>query len=234
MYYDNKSTFYIKQYGPKVLVGMLSVILVVGGIYIYMASTKTSAPENNVADENKEVVEIAKNENTEVASVETVTKEVAEEKKEEVIETNSLQNEDKIEISTTISKTLANLNPLEKSNVAVVKSVTDNGTVIVNIDNRNLEINLIGVDFSRSPSNVNETLKKDLEGKEVRLAFDKVKVKDMKLYAYIYVGETLYNASIIEKGQAIVKIESTNTSLLDTLVSAQAKAKTAKAGIWAN
>lgn len=229
MYYDNKSTFYIKQYGPKVLVAMISILLVVGGVYIYLASTSNNQmPQNNIVaednnntneDTTKDVVEVASKDNTSNTEV--------------VEETSSLKNEDNLEISTTISKKLADLKPLVKSDVATVKKVTDNNTVIVNIDNKNLEINLIGVDFSKSTSELNSILKSDLEGKEVKIAFDKTKVKDMKLYGYIYVGETLYNASIIEKGQAIVKVESTNTSLLDTLISAQTKAKLNKTGIWA-
>ena len=222
MYYDNKSTFYIKQYGPRVLVIMISILLVTSGIYIYLASTLNIKPQVNVAEEPTEVQEVASNES------------------EQIVETNSLQNEteadteSELEISTTISKKLADLKPLDKSDIGTVKSVTDNNTVIVNIDNKNLEINLIGVDFSRSNADVVNTLRSDLEGKEVKLAFDKMKVKDMKLYGYIYIGETLYNASILEKGQAIVKIESTNTSLIDTLISAQTKAKLNKTGIWAN
>ncbi len=222
MYYDNKSTFYIKQYGPRVLVIMISILLVASGIYIYLASTLNIKPQVNVAEEPTEVQEVASNES------------------EQIVETNSLQNEteadteSELEISTTISKKLADLKPLDKSDIGTVKSVTDNNTVIVNIDNKNLEINLIGVDFSRSNADVVNTLRSDLEGKEVKLAFDKMKVKDMKLYGYIYIGETLYNASILEKGQAIVKIESTNTSLIDTLISAQTKAKLNKTGIWAN
>ena len=222
MYYDNKSTFYIKQYGPRVLVIMISILLVASGIYIYLASSLNITPQVNVAEEPTEVREVASNES------------------EQIVETNSLQNEteadteSELEISTTISKKLADLKPLDKSDIGTVKSVTDNNTVIVNIDNKNLEINLIGVDFSRSNADVVNTLRSDLEGKEVKLAFDKMKVKDMKLYGYIYIGETLYNASILEKGQAIVKIESTNTSLIDTLISAQTKAKLNKTGIWAN
>lgn len=220
MYYDNKSTFYIKQYGPKILVIMISILLVISSVYIFLASTSNNKlPQNIVADENinDAVIEIADN---------STLKEVIE-------ETDNLKNEENVEISTTISKRLAQLEPLVKSDVALVKKVTDNNTVIINIDDKNLEINLIGVDFSRSNSELNSILKNDLEGKEVRIAFDKTKVKDMKLYGYIYLEETFYNASIIEKGQAIVKVESTNTSLLDSLISAQTKAKLNKAGIWA-
>ena len=234
MYYDNKSIFYVKQYGPKVLVSVLSIALIASGIFIYMKSTSNNVPQTNVAQEEK-VQEVANNQTNEqqTEKVEVANEANKEEKEEIVEETNSLKDENKLEISNTISKKIADLEPLKKSEIATVKSVTDNNTVIVNIDNKNIEVNLIGADFSKSPSDVNGVIKKDLEGKEVTLAFDKVKVKDMKLYAYIYVEQTLYNASIIEKGKAIVKIESTNTSLIDTLISAQAKAKLNKAGIWA-
>ena len=38
MYYDNKSTFYIKQYGPAVFTIVVSLVLVLGGLYIYLSS----------------------------------------------------------------------------------------------------------------------------------------------------------------------------------------------------
>ena len=48
MYYDNKSTFYIKQYGPAAFTIALSLVLVVGGLYIYLSSNKNNNPQDTL------------------------------------------------------------------------------------------------------------------------------------------------------------------------------------------
>lgn len=52
MYYDNKSTFYIKQYGPAAFTIALSLVLVVGGLYIYLSSNKNNNPQDTLVAKN--------------------------------------------------------------------------------------------------------------------------------------------------------------------------------------
>ena len=40
MYYDSKSSFYVKQYGPKVFIIVFSLLLVSAGLYIYMRNNE--------------------------------------------------------------------------------------------------------------------------------------------------------------------------------------------------
>lgn len=48
MYYDNKSTFYVKQYGPVVLVLMFSLLLIGSGIFIFVKSYTTEPVSSKV------------------------------------------------------------------------------------------------------------------------------------------------------------------------------------------
>ncbi len=221
MYYDSKSDFYIRQYGPKIGIAVLSVALIVSGVCIYCSTLKSSKPNEVISAENK--VE------------ENIT----------TIENDSLQNIDQeqeegldkidIEISRGLTATLKNLDILGKTDPCKVESVTDNNSIVVFLGSRYYEINLIGIDYSRSPANINETIKENLEGKQVRLAFDKLRVKGGQVYGYVYLDDDIsYNETLLKNGLAIVKIEKTNTSLLSKLVEAQKTAKTNKVGIWEN
>ncbi len=49
MYYDSKSSFYIREYGPKVLIILLIVVIAGTGLYIYMAN-RSSTPNIDVAN----------------------------------------------------------------------------------------------------------------------------------------------------------------------------------------
>ena len=76
-------------------------------------------------------------------------------------------------------------------------------------------------------------MKSDLEGKEIKLAFDNTKVDNLSIFAYIYIKDTLYNAKMLEKGYASLKEEkNNNTSLYTTLKQSQTYAKQTLAGIW--
>ena len=48
MYYNNKSTFYVKQYGPTVLIIVISVLLIFVGVYAYLSSTKLNTKQNEL------------------------------------------------------------------------------------------------------------------------------------------------------------------------------------------
>lgn len=48
MYYDNKSSFYFKQYGIPILAIVCSILLIGGGLYVYFMSSTKNAAENNM------------------------------------------------------------------------------------------------------------------------------------------------------------------------------------------
>lgn len=219
MYYDSKSDFYIRQYGPKIGIAVLSIALIIGGFYIYF-STQGSQNTNEVV--------IAENQNTPVVE-ENSLQEVVE---NEFIE-ESMDPVD-IEISRGLTASLKNLKILDKTDKCKVESVTDNNAIVVFLGTRYYEINLIGMDYSRSSNTLTEKIREDLVGKEVCLAFDKLRVKGGQVYGYVYLEDELsYNEYLLKNGLSIIKIETTNTSMIDKLVSAQQEAKASKLGIWA-
>ncbi len=227
MYYDNKSSFYIRQYGPKIFLIVFSIVLIISGLYIYLSSNNVitnNNHQNQVAENNNNIIEEQKDNNAD--------------KEEEITEEDSLKEEpkeDNIEtISTSLSESLNSLNALEKSKVGTVKSVTSDGKVVVKIENALYQISLVGIDYSKSPSNISEIISNDLKDKSINISFDKLKVKDSEIYAYIYIGDELYNKKLLSEGLAILKVERTNTSLLDELLNSQLYARSNSKGIWSN
>lgn len=253
MYYDNKSTFYIKQYGPAVLTIVISLVLVLGGLYIYLSSNRNNKPQDTLVAKNvTEQQQIEVNENIETTNslqeaekkeeeskTEIVEKE--EPKKEEVkpvvaeVETKEVTekvNVNDIKISNTISSNIKKLSKLEKLNDVKVLGVDDNKNIIVNISGNNYKISLIGIDYKKSNNNIKDKLDNDLTNKTISIAFDNVKQENDTLCAYIYVDGNLYNKELLKNGLAILKVEKANTSLLTELVNAQKEAKTNNIGIW--
>ena len=238
MYYDSKSDFYIRQYGPKIGIALLSVAIIVSGIYIY-CSTQFNTPHPIMEAKNDETIEQNSLKDVNVyndvkvyedVKVYNEPVEIYYESKEVLEE----MDEKDIEISRGLTATLRNLKVLDKTGKCKVQSISDNNAVVVFLGNRYYEINLIGMDYSRSNKNLTETIRKDLEGKEVSLAFDKLRVKGGQVYGYVYLDEKVsYNEYLLQKGLTFIKIEKTNTSMLDKLVSAQKQAKENKLGIWA-
>lgn len=232
MYYDSKSDFYIRQYGPKIGIALLSVAIIVSGIYIY-CSTQFNTPHPIMEAKNDETIEQNSLKDVNVYEDVKVYNEPVEiyYESQEILEE---MDEKDIEISRGLTASLRNLKVLDKTAKCKVQSITDNNAVVVFLGNRYYEINLIGMDYSRSNKNLTETLKKDLEGKEVCLAFDKLRVKGGQVYGYVYLDEKVsYNESLLQRGLTFIKIEKTNTSMLDKLVNAQKQAKENKLGIWA-
>ncbi len=226
MYYDNKSTFYVKQYGPAILVLFLSFVLIGSGIYIYISKNSTSdTPDKEV------IVASDKLENEE--KIEETNTVVEDNKTEVPVENNTPVQE---EILTTLPEEYSNLKVLEKSSDLVFDKVLDNNKIRVTIPNtaKKFDITLIGVNFNNSITDVNAKMQSELSGKTVKIAFDEVKVDKSQIYAYIYINDELYNAKILKSGYATFQEEPKNKSLATNLKQAQTYAKQTTAGIWAN
>lgn len=56
MYYENKRTFYIKQYGPAALLLLVALILIGTGIYIAVKSDSNDLKANNTGKEPSEII----------------------------------------------------------------------------------------------------------------------------------------------------------------------------------
>ena len=221
MYYDNKSTFYVKQYGPAVIVSVLSLVLIASGIFIYLKSSNMGNPFKN---------------QTEVTQV--VDKNAAAVNKEE---SNALVVEPKVEevvVKPTEPAPVANLKyfqdlvALEKSKDVTVTNISTTGSVTVEVDGDKLEVALIGIDFKYAKESTTEKLKTDLLNKTVKIAFDKLRSDSDKTYAYVYKDNSLYNAELLKTGLVTLKTERTNTTLNSDLSKAQSYARENSLGVW--
>lgn len=246
MYYDNKSTFYIKQYGPAVFTIVISLVLVLGGLYIYLSSNRNNKPQDTLVAKNnaQDVQLVEQNNNIEqtnsLQEVELKKEEVKQEETKQV-ETNSNENninEEKninindIAITNILSSELRTLNKLEKSKEVTVLGIDDDKNIILNISDKNYKASLIGIDYKKSKSNIKDIINNDLINKKVTIAFDNVKIQDNTLCVYLYLDGNLYNQHLLKNGLAILKVEKANTSLLNELVNAQKQAKSNNIGIW--
>ena len=189
MYYDNKSTFYIKQYGPAVLILVIAVVLIGSGIYIYVSNsgTKTSNQEIIVASD--------KLENEEKLDENQVEAEKQEEKKDEAVQEQKQEEQEvKEEILTALPDEYSNLKSLEKTNELKVEKVLDSKKVRVIIPNTNkkFDVTLIGINFNNTIPEIITKMQEDLKDKNVKLAFDTVKVDNSQIFAYIYINNELY------------------------------------------
>ena len=248
MYYDNKSTFYIKQYGPAAFTIALSLVLVVGGLYIYLSSNKNNKPQDTLVAKNdtqseQQVEQSNSLQDVKENNVSNSTPNVVVEKKDENINQNvsnttnasevkSSVNINDVKITNVLSAELRALNKLEKSKELTVVGVDDNKNIIINANDKNYKASLIGIDYKKSGLDIKDKLNSDLANKKVTIAFDNVKVQDNTLCVYLYVDVNLYNQKLLKDGLAILNVEKANTSLLNELVNAQKQAKTNNIGIW--
>ena len=230
MYYDNKSTFYIKQYGPAVLILVIAVVLIGSGIYIYVSNSGTKTPNHEV------IVASDKLENEEKLDENQVETEKQEEKKDEAVqEPKQEEQEVKEEILTALPDEYSNLKSLEKTNELKVEKVLDNKKVRVIIPNTNkkFDVTLIGINFNNTIPEIITKMQEDLKDKNVKLAFDTVKVDNSQIFAYIYINNELYNGKILEEGYATFQEEPKNKSLNTDLKQSQTFAKQQCVGVWA-
>lgn len=226
MYYDNKSTFYVKQYGPAILILIVSFVLIGSGIYIYISNSSTSkTPDKEIIVASDKLEDEEKLESN-VTNEENV---VIEEKKEEPV---LIQEE----ILTELPQEYSNLKELEKSTAVKFDKVLDSKQIRVTIPNtsKKFDVTLIGVNFNNAISDVITKIQDDLKDKNIKLAFDTVKVDNSQIYAYIYINDELYNAKVLENGYATFQEEPKNKSLSTELKQSQTFAKQLCAGIWAN
>ena len=209
MYYDNKSTFYVRQYGPTILVGIFSIILIGSGLFIYLKSTST----------NPLKIETAKNINNQ-----NTVKEASN------IETEALKN-DKIAESNEVNY-FDSLKTLEKSKELYVKSISEAGDITLQLDKKDIVVTLIGINLDNVNIQVIDKLKGDLLDKKVRIVFDTQKIENSKTYVYLYKEDNLYNETFLKTGLVTIRQERQNVSLMGKLTKAQLYARENSLGVW--
>ncbi len=206
MYYEDKKKFYLKQYGPAIIIIMISLVLITGGIYLttkyvdesdnHLIATKKDDEQNKI---DKETVKEAKS----------------------------------VSIEKDIPTDLNKLDAHTKSKEYTVYSINSEGTVTLDLGNKKyFEVNLIGVEYSTKYPNLKDSMQKDLKNKKVKVEFDKNKEENKKTFVYLYLDDELYNSKILKNGYATLRVERNNISKLATLLEAEKEAKKAGLGIW--
>ena len=236
MYYKNIQSFYIMQYGPKVLlITIMAVTVLFGGSYFLKQNDITAASlmkavstmgsnikEDKVVEQNASKAD----DNTPVkeASVSNFQKSFLKEPK-------------KLEF---IDKTLNALSANEISKELNVIKVNDiNNLIIKDSDGTNYTICMIGVkptaslDITKEQANYyKQELKNLLENKQVQVQFDSLKTQNNLRFAYIYYNGELLNSKILESGYSKQKIEQNNIANKEKLQKAETKAKEENLEVW--
>ena len=202
MYYENKRSFYIKQYGPVAIVVLIAFVLLVAGVLIGVKSMNNS---NVVAEKPKQ--DTVKSE-----KVETVKTEEVKSEEVKIVDTNAYTY-------------------TESSMTGKVTKV-NGLTVTVESNNSTYDINLIGIMLNDKNPELSTTMKDDLVGKTVTVDYDNVKTEDGKVYGYIYIDNVLYNKTLLANGLAELRPERQNIDKLDVLLAAQIDARHEGKGIW--
>ncbi len=124
-----------------------------------------------------------------------------------------------------------------------VVDVVDGDTIKVRIDGEVEYVRYIGVDtpetvkpdtpvecFGPQASDFNH---REVEGETVRLVFDAERRDDYgRLLAYVYVGPTLVNAELVERGYATTLTIAPNDSRAEQFARLEDEAARAGRGLW--
>ena len=126
---------------------------------------------------------------------------------------------------------------------AVVTRVVDGDTVHVDLGGDDVTIRLIGIDTPEvhSPTEpvqcygaeATRYTTERLEGERVSLVFD-VEHLDRcgRTLAYVFIGDELFNETLVREGYAVVTTYPPNVSHVDSFVAAQRDAREHARGLW--
>lgn len=151
-----------------------------------------------------------------------------------IIASNELQNVDnQISNVSILGEKLESLTSLQKSEEGTVTEVKDDASIIFLLEDKQIQINLLGVDTATPSESLIAKMKDDLLNKKAKLSFEDERIVGNNIYAYVYIdNSTLYNEKIIESGLAKINTESKNLSYQNDLIQAQAYAKQLARGVW--
>jgi micrococcal nuclease len=128
---------------------------------------------------------------------------------------------------------------------AVVLSTVDGDTIHVRVDGREDKVRFIGVDTPEVDwyghpgecygAAAGTYTRHRLDGATVRLDFD-VRLRDRygRLLAYVYLGDELFNRTLVERGYATNDPVPPDTRMEDVLASAENDARGAGRGLWSS
>ena len=203
MYYDNKFGFYVKQYGTQIVVGIICLIIVLSGLFIYFKI-------NNKTEAGSTVLS---------SSVENN------------VETNDQQNV--TEDDSILPEELRNLNAGDKVSVKVATVEDGGVLVVLSGDKRIKAKLIGADFSEIMPDTLyfmNETLEGKYV--DIAFDESKVSNGYAMLYVYLD-NDALYNASILKEGKLVLDSSLNKKSLqYNNLAESQAYAKQTLAGVW--
>jgi micrococcal nuclease len=133
--------------------------------------------------------------------------------------------------------------PVSGSAIVPVTKVTDGDTLHVTYGGRDERVRLIGVDTPEVSwyggtgecfgEEAGRFTRNRLEGRTVRLEFD-VDLRDRyeRLLAYVFVGDELFNLTLVEEGYATSDRVAPDTARAAQFEAAERQARAAGAGLW--
>lgn len=151
-----------------------------------------------------------------------------------VIASNELQNvEQQVSNISLLGEKLETLASLQKSEDGIITEIKDDATIVFLFDDKQIQINLLGVDTTTPSDELLAKMKEDLLNKNVKLSFEDERIVGNNVYAYVYINDTtLYNEQIIETGLVTLNKDSKNLTYQNDLIQAQAYAKQLARGVW--
>lgn len=132
-----------------------------------------------------------------------------------------------------------------QSNLFPVVRVVDGDTIIVDIDGVEERIRLIGID---TPESVHPDQERNVEYGEIASSFTEEQLEGQyvsleldaqerdqygRLLAYVYLDDTMFNETLLEKGHAVVSTYPPNVRYADRFLEIQSEARDKEAGLWA-
>ena len=126
---------------------------------------------------------------------------------------------------------------------SLVTRVVDGDTAHIEVGGRDLDVRFIGIDTPETvaPDQPVECFgpeasvytERRLEGERVRLEFD-VEREDRfgRTLAYVWLGDELFNATLVREGYALVTTFPPNVKYVDRFVAAQRAARSEGRGLW--
>ena len=133
--------------------------------------------------------------------------------------------------------------PGSDSDVVPVLKVTDGDTIHVLYEGRDERVRLIGIDTPEVPwyggreqcfgVEAGRYARRRLDGSRVRLEFD-VERRDRydRLLAYVYLGDELFNLTLVRQGYATAKPVRPDTRRVALFSAAEAESRAAGRGLW--
>ncbi len=151
--------------------------------------------------------------------------------------------EEFLNISNDVEETQALVDIKEKTFYEVMR-VVDGDTFVINYNDKEEKVRLIGVDTPESVhpdkekntkfgEEVSKFSKKTLLGKKVELEFD-VSQRDKygRLLAYVYLDGQMYNKMLLKKGYAKTATYPPNVKYVEAFTKLQEQARENKVGLW--